>query len=135
MFPCEFCKLCKNNFFAEHHQTTASDIIRSINSNEGRIGKRNFKLWYKNHTNLSHKWNLLRSTPVEDKHSYKSYKRLTAFSPLGGATCPHKKKNFLNIQKTYYVSSLLGNTKKHSILKVQIWMFNVSTYQLQKTRK
>ena len=22
MFSCEFCEVCKNNFFAEHHQTT-----------------------------------------------------------------------------------------------------------------
>ena len=45
VFSCEFCKIRKNTFFAEHHQTTASDYssISSI-SNEGRIGKRNCKL-------------------------------------------------------------------------------------------
>ena len=44
-FSCKFCKIRKNTFFAEHHQTTASDYssISSI-SNEGRIGKRNCKL-------------------------------------------------------------------------------------------
>ena len=38
-----------NIFLAEHHQTTGSDYI-SINSisNDGRIGKRNCKLWYRN---------------------------------------------------------------------------------------
>ena len=44
-FSCKFCKNRKNTFFAEHHQTTASDYssISSI-SNEGRIGKGNCKL-------------------------------------------------------------------------------------------
>ena len=43
VFSCEFCKIRKNTFFAEHHQATASDY-RSINiSNEGRIGKQNCK--------------------------------------------------------------------------------------------
>ena len=53
VFSCEFCKIRKNTFFAEHHQTTASDYssINSI-SNEGRIGKRNCKLWYKNHVSI-----------------------------------------------------------------------------------
>ena len=39
-FFCEFCKIRRNTFFAEHHQTTASGYS-SINSiiNEGRIGK------------------------------------------------------------------------------------------------
>ena len=46
MFSCEFCEICKNTFFAEHHRTTAS-YYSSINGNEGRIGKRNCKLWYK----------------------------------------------------------------------------------------
>ena len=47
VFSCEFWKICRNAFFAEHHQTTASDDS-SINSSEGRIRKRNCKLWYKN---------------------------------------------------------------------------------------
>ena len=47
VLSCEFCEICKNTFFAEHHQTTASDYS-SINSSEGRIGKRNCKLWCKN---------------------------------------------------------------------------------------
>ena len=25
VFSCEFCEICKNTFFAEHHQTTTSD--------------------------------------------------------------------------------------------------------------
>ena len=50
VFSCELWKISKNTIFAEHHQTTASDYS-SINiiSNEGRIGKRNCKLLYKNH--------------------------------------------------------------------------------------
>ena len=35
-----------NKFFEEHYQKTASDYS-SINSSEGRIGKRNCKLWCK----------------------------------------------------------------------------------------
>ena len=44
-FSCKFCKIRKNTFFAEHHQTTASDYssVSSI-SNEGNIGERNCKL-------------------------------------------------------------------------------------------
>ena len=42
LFSCEFCEICKNVFFAEHHWTTASNYT-SINSSEGRIGKRNCK--------------------------------------------------------------------------------------------
>ena len=38
VFSCEFCKICKNTFFAEHQGTTASDYS-SINSNEGKIDK------------------------------------------------------------------------------------------------
>ena len=34
VFSCEFCKICKNTFFAEQHQTTASDYS-SINTSEG----------------------------------------------------------------------------------------------------
>ena len=36
MFPCEFCKIRKKTYFAEHHQKTASDYS-SINiiGNEG----------------------------------------------------------------------------------------------------
>ena len=50
VFSCEFCKIRKNTFFEEKNQTTASDYS-SINSirNEERTGKRNCKLWYKNH--------------------------------------------------------------------------------------
>ena len=49
VFSCEFCKIRKNTFFAEHHQTTAFDYssINSI-SNEGRIGydeKNHVKIW------------------------------------------------------------------------------------------
>ena len=40
MFSCEFCEICKNPFFAEHHRATAA-YNSSINSSEGRIGKRN----------------------------------------------------------------------------------------------
>ena len=43
VFSCEFCKICKNTFFAEQHRTTASDYS-NINSSEGSIGKRNCKL-------------------------------------------------------------------------------------------
>ena len=43
VFSCEFCKIYKNNLFAEHHRTTASNY-RSIISSEGRIGKQNCKL-------------------------------------------------------------------------------------------
>ena len=67
MFSCEFCKIRKNIFFAEHHQTTASDYssINSI-SNEGRIGKRNCKLWYKNHVSIWAKVQLIKKyTPCE----------------------------------------------------------------------
>ena len=46
VFSCEFCEICKNFLLAEHHRTTAS-YYSSINGNEGRIGKRNCKLWYK----------------------------------------------------------------------------------------
>ena len=59
MFSYEFCKICKNTFFPEHDRTTASDFS-SINSSEGRIVKRNCKLWYKNLcTNLSQKCKVL----------------------------------------------------------------------------
>ena len=30
VFPYEFCKICKNIFFSEHHWTTASDYSISI---------------------------------------------------------------------------------------------------------
>ena len=43
VFSCEFCKIRKNTFFAEHHRMTVSDY-GSINKREGRIGKRNGKL-------------------------------------------------------------------------------------------
>ena len=33
----EFCKICKNTYFAEHYLTTASDHSR-INSSEEAIG-------------------------------------------------------------------------------------------------
>ena len=33
---CEFWEICKNTFFAEHHQTTASDYSR-INRSEGEL--------------------------------------------------------------------------------------------------
>ena len=37
---CEFCKICKNTFFAENHQKTASDYSSiSRISNEDRIDK------------------------------------------------------------------------------------------------
>ena len=45
MFPWEFCKICKNTLFAEHHRTTAS-YYSSINS-KGELTKRNCKLWYR----------------------------------------------------------------------------------------
>ena len=45
VFPCEFCKICKNTLFAEHHRTTAS-YYSSINS-KGELTKRNCKLWYR----------------------------------------------------------------------------------------
>ena len=53
MLSCEFCKIQKNTFFAEYHQTTASDnsSINSI-SNEGRIGKQICELWYKIHASV-----------------------------------------------------------------------------------
>ena len=47
VFSCEFPEILKNILFAENHQTTASDY-NSMSSSEGSIGKRNFKLWYKN---------------------------------------------------------------------------------------
>ena len=47
VFSCQFCEICKNTFFAEHHRTTASDYS-SITSSKGSIVKRNCKLWYKN---------------------------------------------------------------------------------------
>ena len=34
VFSCEFCEICKNTFFAEHHRTTAS-YFSSINGDEG----------------------------------------------------------------------------------------------------
>ena len=38
VFLCKFCKIRKNSFFAEHHQTIASDYSSiSSTSNEGRI--------------------------------------------------------------------------------------------------
>ena len=43
VFSCEFCEICKNTFFAEHHRTTDS-YYSSTNGNESRIGKRNRKL-------------------------------------------------------------------------------------------
>ena len=46
VFYCEFSKICKNIFLAEHHRTTLS-YYSSINGNEGRIGKWKCKLWYK----------------------------------------------------------------------------------------
>ena len=45
MFPWEFCKICKNTLFAEHHRTTAS-YYSSINS-KGELAKWNCKLWYR----------------------------------------------------------------------------------------
>ena len=47
VFSCEFCKICKNTFFAEQHRTTASDYS-SINSCKGSTGKRNCELRDKN---------------------------------------------------------------------------------------
>ena len=47
VFSCAFCEICKNTFFAEQHRTTDS-YYSNINSSEGRIGKQNCKLWYKN---------------------------------------------------------------------------------------
>ena len=41
-FLVNFCKICKNTYFAEHHWATVSDYS-SIKSSEGRIGKRNYK--------------------------------------------------------------------------------------------
>ena len=46
VFSCNVCEICRNTFFAEHDREAASDY-GSINSNVGRIGKRNSK-WYKN---------------------------------------------------------------------------------------
>ena len=46
VFSCEFCEICKNTFFAEHDLVTASDYS-SVNGREGKIGKRNCKLWTK----------------------------------------------------------------------------------------
>ena len=45
VFPCEFCEICKNSFFAEQHRTTASDYS-SINSSEGTIVKWNWTVNY-----------------------------------------------------------------------------------------
>ena len=48
VFPCNFCKICKDTFFAEQYRTTASHY-NSINSYKDSIGKRNYcKLWSKN---------------------------------------------------------------------------------------
>ena len=70
VFSCKFCKIRKNIFFAEHHRTTASDYS-SISISEGRIGKRNCKLWYKNYsiyTNLCRQWKLLKSAVQVNEH-------------------------------------------------------------------
>ena len=43
VFSCEICKICWNNFFKEHHRSTASDSS-SMNNTEGRIAKQNCEL-------------------------------------------------------------------------------------------
>ena len=49
VFPCEFCEICKNTFFAEHFRTTASDYS-SINKNsEGAIRTVNYNTEIKAH--------------------------------------------------------------------------------------
>ena len=52
VFSCEFCKIRKNIFFAEHHQKAASDYSSINISSKGRMGKWNCKLWYKNHVSI-----------------------------------------------------------------------------------
>ena len=59
VFSCEFCEICKNNFFAEQHRTTASDYS-SINSSEGSIGKRT----------VNYDTKALRKKPPNSKSSY-----------------------------------------------------------------
>ena len=43
VFSCEFCKICKNTFLAEHLRTTASDYS-SVNSSEVTTNKPNCEL-------------------------------------------------------------------------------------------
>ena len=40
VLPCEFCEICSNIFYLEHHQATASDHS-SINSSNRGIDKQN----------------------------------------------------------------------------------------------
>ena len=59
-------------------------------------------------------------------------------SRQGNIQKTYKRHSSLNIQKTSNLSSAREPQKTFNFepsLKVQIWMFNVSTYQLQKTRK
>ena len=37
VFPCEFCEIFKNTFFAEHFRTTASIIAVSIKTVKGQF--------------------------------------------------------------------------------------------------
>ena len=63
VFSCEFCKIRKNTFFAEHHQTTASDYssINSI-SMKGELASETVNYDTKTMYQFEPKCNLLRST-------------------------------------------------------------------------
>ena len=49
VFPCEFCEICKNTFFAEHFRTTASDYSSISNNSEGAIWTVNYNTEIKAH--------------------------------------------------------------------------------------
>ena len=70
-FLVNYCKFRKNTFFAEHHQTTASDYsnINSIVMKEELANKSVTKITkQKPCTNLSQKFNLLRTTLQVKEH-------------------------------------------------------------------
>ena len=80
VFSCEFCEICKNTLFLEQHRTTASDYS-SINSSQGSIGKRNYKLGYKNLSiciNLSQKCELLKKRSPAERTSFGSSRSQTS---------------------------------------------------------
>ena len=80
VFSCGFCEFCKNTLFVEQHRTTASDYS-SMNSSQGSISKRNYKLGFKNLSiciNLSQKCKLLKRGSPAERTSFRSSRSKTS---------------------------------------------------------
>ena len=109
VFSCEFCKISKKTFFAEHHRATSSNYS-SISSSEGRIGKRNCILWYKSWsicTNLSQKCKLSKKdSPGEILTCFRSSCSQIFF-----------KIGVLNISQIPQENACVGDT----LIKLQSW--------------